>query len=451
MQEIHQQQTNQHRPPEGCDKHAACFDCACLSAVIVQLDMGGAFTKSKDSSADLAQSGQMQARRRLSLYDATFSLAASRSATEDRIVGGGGIEPDDGRIPGGKSAAACLVSWGSCSRPGNDPMRPERENQDCFVVEDRFGDNDGQLFCSVLDGHGPQGTRTALFVRDAIAEQCLERKGRLKLEQEVVIQEAHKDADRHLHEESGLDLYVSGTSALTVLYQTAEAASIAAATTHSIGTLWVANVGDGRIVLARMTQPPSPDCERPELEAVELSQDHTADRCDEAVRIIASGGRIFEWGVPRVWLRDVDMPGLAMTRSFGDDAASTVGVCCEPEITEHHISACDCFAVVATDGVWAFIASDECVRLVAAALDEDGADPQSACDALVAEAVRRWERDEDVVDDITAVLLVFGNKGHRTYSTSAGGTLALEEAAADDSIEVVDHGEGAQKGQGLHG
>lgn len=38
------------------------------------------------------------------------------------------------------------------------------------------------------------------------------------------------------------------------------------------------------------------------------------DRPDEMARIQACGGRVFEWGVPRVWMRDVDMPGLAMSR-----------------------------------------------------------------------------------------------------------------------------------------
>lgn len=32
----------------------------------------------------------------------------------------------------------------------------------------------------------------------------------------------------------------------------------------------------------------------------------------------------------RVWLKNEDIPGLAMTRSFGDEVASRVGVTCEP-------------------------------------------------------------------------------------------------------------------------
>ncbi len=37
-------------------------------------------------------------------------------------------------------------------------------------------------------------------------------------------------------------------------------------------------------------------------------------------------------GPERVWLKDIDVPGLAMSRSFGDAVASTVGVIVIPGI-----------------------------------------------------------------------------------------------------------------------
>jgi hypothetical protein len=37
-------------------------------------------------------------------------------------------------------------------------------------------------------------------------------------------------------------------------------------------------------------------------------------------------------GPPRVWLKKQDIPGLAMTRSFGDEVAASVGVIAEPGI-----------------------------------------------------------------------------------------------------------------------
>lgn len=42
-------------------------------------------------------------------------------------------------------------------------------------------------------------------------------------------------------------------------------------------------------------------------------------------------------GPYRVWIQEQNIPGLAMTRSFGDYVASTVGVIDEPEIVTYEI------------------------------------------------------------------------------------------------------------------
>lgn len=69
-----------------------------------------------------------------------------------------------------------------------------------------------------------------------------------------------------------------------------------------------------------------------------ISRDQKPCQADEAQRIIACGGRIDSFRDPhknpigplRVWLKTEDIPGLAMTRSFGDEVASRVGVTSEP-------------------------------------------------------------------------------------------------------------------------
>ena len=39
-------------------------------------------------------------------------------------------------------------------------------------------------------------------------------------------------------------------------------------------------------------------------------------------------------GPSRVWLKDQELPGLAMSRSLGDGLAHSVGVSCEAEVDE---------------------------------------------------------------------------------------------------------------------
>ena len=78
-------------------------------------------------------------------------------------------------------------------------------------------------------------------------------------------------------------------------------------------------------------------------------------RAEEAERIVQCNGRVFclrdEPGVHRVWLPDEKLPGLAMSRSFGDHCAKDYGLISVPDVTLRNISDKDRFLVAATDGV----------------------------------------------------------------------------------------------------
>ena len=51
------------------------------------------------------------------------------------------------------------------------------------------------------------------------------------------------------------------------------------------------------------------------------------------------------------------MPGLAMTRSFGDKIGCQAGVIAEPEIFEMELSSEDKFMVIASDGVFEYMSN----------------------------------------------------------------------------------------------
>lgn len=69
-----------------------------------------------------------------------------------------------------------------------------------------------------------------------------------------------------------------------------------------------------------------------------MSHDHKPNDPEESIRIKKRGGRIEPFrdeddqfiGPHRVWLKEDDVPGLAMSRSFGDRVAASVGVVAEP-------------------------------------------------------------------------------------------------------------------------
>jgi len=128
----------------------------------------------------------------------------------------------------------------------------------------------------------------------------------------------------------------------------------------------------------------------------DLSRDHKASDSDEMERILSCNGRIEPYsdekgdpvGPHRVWLKTEDYPGLAMSRSFGDEVAASVGVIAKPEIFEWKLTEEDRFVVLASDGLWEFIESDEVVNIVKEYYLKN--DVQGAAEFLVKESSKRW-------------------------------------------------------------
>ena len=80
-------------------------------------------------------------------------------------------------------------------------------------------------------------------------------------------------------------------------------------------------------------------------EIIQLSRDHKPELPDEKNRINLFGGVVdkytngfYKSGPYRVWVKNEEYPGLAMSRSIGDFVASRIGVICEPEILEYELS-----------------------------------------------------------------------------------------------------------------
>lgn len=77
-----------------------------------------------------------------------------------------------------------------------------------------------------------------------------------------------------------------------------------------------------------------------------------------------------------------------------------MGVTAEPEILCKTLNAHDKFIVIASDGVFEFLTSQNVVDIV-----KKFDDPSEACRALVEEAYNRWLQFEVRTDDITAICI----------------------------------------------
>ena len=115
------------------------------------------------------------------------------------------------------------------------------------------------------------------------------------------------------------------------------------------------------------------------------------------MRIAARGGRVESYqdengnpvGPARVWLKNQDLPGLAMSRSLGDGVAASVGVIPDPEILEFLLNAEDKFIAIGSDGVFEFLSNEEVVKIVVPYWKSK--DVKGACEALWKESNLRWK------------------------------------------------------------
>lgn len=92
-----------------------------------------------------------------------------------------------------------------------------------------------------------------------------------------------------------------------------------------------------------------------------------------------------------------------MTRSFGDMVSARVGVIALPDVIEVELTKDDKFIIIASDGVWEFLSNDEIAAIVWPFFEKKNA--EGAAEAIVRRSYQRWKEEEEVVDDITCIVI----------------------------------------------
>ncbi len=169
------------------------------------------------------------------------------------------------------------------------------------------------------------------------------------------------------------------------------------------------------------------------FKAIKMSCDHTLDNKDEIERVIRCGGKVSAksavdkndarktiiQGPLRIWYRcsnlNGSMMGLAMTRSLGDTEAHKVGVSHKPYQRRISIKKDDEFIIVASDGLWDVISTEEAARVLneyIASLPpvqtKVSWEPKEATKLLVARARKKWSGASNI-DDITCCIIKLKN------------------------------------------
>ena len=270
-------------------------------------------------------------------------------------------------------------------------------NQDNFFVYKNLNDENNVLFIGVCDGHGLVGHDVSKYLINNLPKNLnkeLKKTNKYISHRETLystMKQVFINTNKDLCKNPNIDTQFSGSTCVTIILTKNKIIS--------------GNAGDSRAVMGRYING--------EWKSIDLSHDQKPNNPGEKERIIAHGGRIEaykdenggDFGPPRVWLKDEDVPGLAMSRSFGDEVAASVGTISEPEIEEFEITNDDKFIILASDGIWEFISSQECVNFIKDFYIKK--DLKGCLKFLLNESSKRWIKEEEVIDDITAVLIFF--------------------------------------------
>jgi serine/threonine protein phosphatase PrpC len=269
----------------------------------------------------------------------------------------------------------------------------EKTNQDRGNVSYPFnGDKRSALFAT-YDGHGTRGELVAEYCMNNIPER-LQRHPQYDTHLAKAITDVIQTIDQEICHMDDMEPFTSGCTACIVLMQGDQ--------------LFMFNVGDSRAVMGTC---PGGRKGKKVVVAEDLTDDQNATVDEERKRIIATGGFISEPerpGLPsRVWLDEkCTKIGLGVSRSIGDFALKKSGVIPDPVVTNRTLSPNDEFMIVASDGVWGFIESEEAVQIVQDGFNE-GNNASEACMRLIKKAMERWKEHEGEAyrDDITAIVV----------------------------------------------
>ncbi len=303
------------------------------------------------------------------------------------------------------------ISWGGKSQAGKDSKGKIKINQDAFNACENVNDIKNFNIFILCDGHGNDGHYVSKFVTKYIVYKIsnhpvisllkdLEDIYKKLIEKNYkIIKEIFSETDIYLLDQKQFDTYTSGTTCVLIL---------------QIGNKIIcANSGDSRAILIYNSDFNNNNDQLNNTKIFPLSLDSKPDLPSEIKRIINCGGEVHKKknrkgkyvGPMRVYAKGKDFPGLAMSRSLGDFKSKEYGVINEPSFAEHILDELCKYIVVCSDGVWDFMDNEKVMKIGNKHYINNN--PNGFCEEVLGNASYWWEKEDVVIDDITALIVFF--------------------------------------------
>ena len=295
-----------------------------------------------------------------------------------------------------KNASICRVG----KNRENETIKINQDNLFKIKYEDL-----NLFFYGVCDGHGPFGHLVSNFIKTnlpIILYQNLCNQNLKEKDKDInyndflynAIRESFSQIDYKLGHNSNINIDFSGSTCISILFNNNQ--------------IIMANVGDSKAIKGQYI------AQNNKWIFEILNKEHKPENKEEYLRIKKSNGIIHPYlneeneyiGPQRVWINNKNIPGLAMSRSFGDKFFTSIGVISKPDILFFKHKIIDKFIVIASDGLWMYVSNQEVVDILGKYYEKLNCD--EAIEELYVLAKSRFKENDDFIDDITIIILFLG-------------------------------------------
>ena len=294
----------------------------------------------------------------------------------------------------------------SLSIPGKNDNGNKKINQDSYIMERNINGISNFNIFGVLDGHGENGHHASQFVsryiinyikNNPLIKKCRNAKEvyeKLKYNGYELIAYLYMDADEQIAKEK-FDCKNSGTTCVIVIQLEEK--------------IICANAGDSRAIII---YDKIKNDNLTNSRIYPLSYDCKPNLPNEKKRIYEHGGTVRkafddynEEGPFRVFEKEDEYPGLAISRSIGDIDAKKLGVIPNPQIVEYKIDYDSKYLLICSDGIWEFISNEDAMKIGNKFYLKN--DAKGLCQELYKKSLDFWLQEDVSVDDITVVAVFF--------------------------------------------
>ena len=308
-----------------------------------------------------------------------------------------------------------LINIRGISIPGKDTKNHIKLNQDSYIIKRDINNIKNFNIFGVFDGHGLYGHTISIYLKENLIKKIIENKEIISLNnlEDIykkfknnnfkIIKDIFIEIDNQLlNKQNDIDINLSG-STCNIIIQIGD---------HII----CANTGDSRSILVYDDKNKINIIDKDNFvnyKTFPLSHDCKPSLSQEKERILKKGGEISrlknlyqkEIGPLRVFIKGSLVPGLNMSRSFGDKLGKNIGIIVEPLINEYNLNKDVKYIIIASDGIWEFMSNEQVMNIGNKFYAMN--DPDNFCHILVKKSTELWEKNARNIDDITIIVIFF--------------------------------------------